>query len=1037
MANRTWVGVSGASWNATTSWSGGAVPVAGDNAIFDSATTYTVTCTGALSVASFTVSAGTVTFTSTGTLTVSGNFSLSTGTVWNATGLITFTGTAARTITTSATSIAAPITFSGVSGVFQLQDALTVSSTQTTTLNNGTLDLNGKTLTTGFFSSNVATARTIAFGAGNITCIGAGGTLFTTATITNLTVTGTPTVNISNNSAVATTVAAGGPTEANSISFNFTTGTYTLTFANNESVRSINFTGFSGTWAARALGTFVYGGLTLSSLSMTYAASAGTLNFSSTSATPQIITSNGKTIDQPVFFNSVGGTWQLADACTVGTTRLTTLQSGTLDLNGKTLTTGFFASANTNVRTIAFGTGNITCIGAGGTLWDTSSIGNQTITGTPVVNISYAGALATRVNISNYTEANSISFNFTAGTYVLRFLDLASDAARSLNYTGFTGSSALAGLIYGNLTLSSSMTLTGTVNLSATSGTKTITTNATTVDAAIVVNGVGGTWQLQDALTMGTARTLTHTNGTIDLNGKNLTVGTAYTTAAGTKNLTFNGGTLICPTAAATAFNNVNPTGYTTTAGTGTGKISMTAATAKTFVGGGSTFNCTLSNDGAGALTITGANTFYSLGATVTSTMTLPISTTTTITTTAAITGTATATLTLTSATSGTTTTINYTGTGTPRGNYMALRDLIFTPDTATSNGSTPYTWYVGGNSTNNGNNSGAAFVTYPQVVYYISDTAVTSWTTPSDWNPSNNAIYLVGAGGGGTGGTFYTTTTNRRGGYGGGGGGYTAISNYNVGASSTISSIQVGTGGAGSAGIIGTSGTTTGGSGTATTIPNPSSGTYSAGGGAGASMVINGTNTVGAGGVGTTFNGGNGGSAAANTVASTSGGGGGGGAGGPNGNGAVAGNGTNNATNASARGGGGGGNGGGSIGSGATGGNNSQGFGGGTSAPPVAGRNGGGGGGGGGVSNPQETGASGGIGIDILKTIGGGGGAGGGGGSSTAGYGSGGSSVHGGGGGGGAIRATAGISGGSGGNGLIVITYTPSTNTGNFFFMF
>ena len=36
----------------------------------------------------------------------------------------------------------------------------------------------------------------------------------------------------------------------------------------------------------------------------------------------------------------------------------------------------------------------------------------------------------------------------------------------------------------------------------------------------------------------------------------------------------------------------------------------MTAATAKTFVGGGSTYNCTLNQGGAGTLTITGANTF-------------------------------------------------------------------------------------------------------------------------------------------------------------------------------------------------------------------------------------------------------------------------------------------------------------------------------------------------------------------------------------------------------------------------------------------
>jgi hypothetical protein len=63
----------------------------------------------------------------------------------------------------------------------------------------------------------------------------------------------------------------------------------------------------------------------------------------------------------------------------------------------------------------------------------------------------------------------------------------------------------------------------------------------------------------------------------------------------------------------ATAFNNSSPTNFTTTAGTGTGTISMTGAAAKTFVGGGSTFNCTLNQGGAGALTITGSNTFSNI----------------------------------------------------------------------------------------------------------------------------------------------------------------------------------------------------------------------------------------------------------------------------------------------------------------------------------------------------------------------------------------------------------------------------------------
>ncbi|NBP68537.1 MAG: hypothetical protein EBU52_07305 [Cytophagia bacterium] len=110
---------------------------------------------------------------------------------------------------------------------------------------------------------------------------------------------------------------------------------------------------------------------------------------------------------------------------------------------------------------------------------------------------------------------------------------------------------------------------------------------------------------------------MTLTNGTLNLNGNTCTVGTAFTTATGTKNLTFNGGTLVCPTASTTAFNNASPTNFTTTAGTGTGTISMTAATAKTFVGGGSTYNCTLNQGGAGALTITGSNTFDNITNTV------------------------------------------------------------------------------------------------------------------------------------------------------------------------------------------------------------------------------------------------------------------------------------------------------------------------------------------------------------------------------------------------------------------------------------
>ena len=758
----------------------------------NSATAATVTVTG-LSEAqsiSFNFTIGTYTLTSTAanvyrnlsfagfsgsvsnsTMTVYGDLTLSSaaGFALNGTANITMASTSAatRVITTNAKTVDRPIIFNGVGGSWQLADALTVGATRTTTLTNGTLDLSGKTLTTGLFASNNSNTRTIAFGAGNITCnnSAAGGTLWNTGTVTGLTVTGTPVVNISNSGALATTVAAGTLNEANAISFNFTTGTYSLSFLNTASytAKNVNFTGFAGTWAATSTG-IVYGNFTLST-GMTLTASASTLRFGATSGT-QIITTNAKTIDFTLAVNGVGGTVKLADALTMGATRTFNITNGTFDGDNKTIsgaasinpslsTTGTYTIKNVSTaltfytgqssvvtlgsdctfgafnqinnstsldlasfqltcasfispagtsRTLAFGTGNITITGSG-TVFQNAA----TITGTPVVNVTYAGATAVTVQPGALAEATAISFNFSAGTYPLTLFANLGESVKNLNFTGYAGAwnRSSTCIIYGNLTLSAGMTTpasSGLVNFRATSGVQIITSNAVTYDGAFGIDGVGGTVRLADALLMGTTRTLTHTNGTLDLNGKTLTVGTSYTTATGTKDLTFNGGTLVCPTAATTAFNNAVPTGFTTTAGTGTGKISMTAATAKTFVGGGSTYNCTLSNDGAGALTISGSNTFTTIANGVQPTaFTFTAATTQTVTnwTVSGISGSL---VTIISSTVGTAATLSKSS-GTVSSNYLSLKD-----STATGGA----TWYAGANSTNVSGNSGWIFTAPP-----------------------------------------------------------------------------------------------------------------------------------------------------------------------------------------------------------------------------------------------------------------------------------------------------------------------------------
>jgi hypothetical protein len=261
--------------------------------------------------------------------------------------------------------------------------------------------------------------------------------------------------------------------------------------------------------------------------------------------------------------------------------------------------------------------------------------------------------------------------------------------------------------IYGNWINGTGITLSGNGTTTFAGRTsQTITSASKSFSQPIDIFSPSGSVTLQDAMSLSNLRAMTLTFGTLDLNGQTLTVGTAFTTATGTKNLTFNGGTLVCPAATSTAFNNAVPTGFTTTAGTGTGTISMTAATAKTFVGGGSTFNCTLNQGGAGALTITGSNTFGNITNTYKSTGATSIlftaATTSTFTDWNAS-GETTRLLTIGSVTAASHTLSKASGT-------VSSDFLSISRSTATGGAG----WYAGANSTDGGNNSGWIFTAPP-----------------------------------------------------------------------------------------------------------------------------------------------------------------------------------------------------------------------------------------------------------------------------------------------------------------------------------
>jgi hypothetical protein len=311
------------------------------------------------------------------------------------------------------------------------------------------------------------------------------------------------------------------------------------------------------------------------------------------------------------------------------------------------------------------------------------------------------------------TASDNVFFDANSNVLATAFTVTMANTPRVCNdftAAGLDGTMTLAGASIG-LTVSGSLTFqatnfirsyNGTTIFNATTTGKTITTNGVSL-TSVNFDGVGGSWALGSALT---CTNFVPINGTIDLNGKTCTISIRLTTSTGTKNITFNGGSLVCTAASTTTFNNASPTNFTTTAGTGTGAISMTGATAKTFVGGGSTFNCTLNQGGAGALTITGSSTFSNITNTYKSTGATSILFTAGTTNTFAnwnASGESTRLLTIGSVTAASHTLSKASGT-------VSADFLSISRSTATGGAG----WYAGANSTDGGNNSGWIFTAPP-----------------------------------------------------------------------------------------------------------------------------------------------------------------------------------------------------------------------------------------------------------------------------------------------------------------------------------
>ena len=303
MANRYWVGGTGTwdasnttNWSATSGGAGGAsVPTTADTVFFD-----------------------------------------------------TNSGTAA-TITVNAAATGGAVTINKEDIIFSLSGAPTFIGVFT--LTSGTINLNTFLLTAQRFSSQNANIRAIDFGTGGIVITGNNGTVLSWQG-TNFTITGSKDIfaNYSGSTGTRTFNMSGtGTTEFNVPNIKITAGTDIV--SSIARVLTLDFTGFKGTYNSGA-SKIIFGSLIFDS-GMTITGSASNHAFSGTTG-PYTITTAGLTLDFPMQFSSVGGTWIFSDALTQGSTRSFTLgTSGPVTVklkSGATSTVGAFATSGSNQK---------------------------------------------------------------------------------------------------------------------------------------------------------------------------------------------------------------------------------------------------------------------------------------------------------------------------------------------------------------------------------------------------------------------------------------------------------------------------------------------------------------------------------------------------------------------------------------------------------------------------------------------------------------------------------------------------------------
>jgi hypothetical protein len=149
----------------------------------------------------------TPTFSLSATSTFYGDFKLKTGMSYAGNSDITYRGRGNSTFSTAGIALGtSSVVIDCDDGSITLASAFSLSNEDSLTLTSGTLDIDGQTVTVGTLSSSVTTTRTIqdTAGGGKFVVTGVTGTVVNLATITNLTFSNAPDIDIGNSAVTQT-----------------------------------------------------------------------------------------------------------------------------------------------------------------------------------------------------------------------------------------------------------------------------------------------------------------------------------------------------------------------------------------------------------------------------------------------------------------------------------------------------------------------------------------------------------------------------------------------------------------------------------------------------------------------------------------------------------------------------------------------------------------------------------------------------------------------------------------------------------------